>query len=215
MAPGVLDRKAEGEDFMAYNGELNGHPLGMADADVILFPAFFAVAEADGLFAALTDGIAWKQDTIKLYGRVMDQPRLTAWYGDAGRSYTYSGITMSPQPWTPELLQIRQQVETVAGVVFNSVLLNQYRDERDSVSWHSDDEPELGVNPVIASVSFGAARRFQFKHKADPEKRVAVDLTHGSLLLMRGPTQHFWKHQIPKSSRPHGPRINLTFRVVG
>lgn len=203
------------EHLTESNDELTGHPLDMVDADVILYPTFFAEAEADRLFGTLSDSIAWQQETVKLYGRVMDQPRLTAWYGDAGRSYTYSGITMHPQPWTPDLLHIRQRVEAVAGGVFNSVLLNQYRNERDSVSWHSDDEPELGVNPVIASVSFGAARRFQFKHKSVPEQRAAVDLTHGSLLLMRGPTQHFWKHQIPKSSLLHGPRINLTFRVVG
>ena len=197
------------------NGELPGYALDMVDAEVVMFAGFFPVKEADALFTALCETIAWRQNTIKLYGRVMDQPRRTAWYGDAGRSYTYSGISMNPEPWTPELLQIRRRVDSVAGVAFNSVLLNQYRNEWEGVSWHSDDEPELGVNPVIASVSFGAARRFQFKHKTDPNLRAAIDLTHGSLLLMRGPTQHFWKHQIPKSSRPHGPRINLTFRVVG
>jgi alkylated DNA repair dioxygenase AlkB len=199
---------------MISDNDYAGHSLDMADADVVLFPTLFPVAEADRLFTALSANIAWRHDAIKLYGRMVDQPRLTAWYGDAGRSYTYSGITMNPEPWTPELLQVRRRVETVAGIVFNSVLLNLYRNERDSVGWHSDDEPALGGNPVIASVSFGATRRFQFKHKSDPEQRASVDLTHGSLLLMRGPTQHFWKHQIPKSSRPHGPRINLTFRVV-
>ncbi len=192
----------------------DGQALDMADAEVTLFPAFFPAAEADRLFIALRETIAWQQDPITIYGRTLAQPRLTAWYGDTGQSYTYSGITMHPQQWTPELLQIRERIEPVAGVEFNSVLLNLYRHERDSVSWHSDDEPELGINPVIASVSFGATRRFQFKHKTDPQQRAALDLTHGSLLLMRGPTQHFWKHQIPKSSRPHGPRINLTFRVI-
>ena len=188
--------------------------LNLVDADVVLFPAFFAGDEADRFFASLTDSIVWRQDSIRLYGRVMDQPRLTAWYGDAGRSYTYSGLTMHPQPWTADLIQIRQRVEEVAGTSFNSVLLNRYRNERDSMGWHSDDEPELGINPVIASVSFGATRRFHLKHKTDPEQRATLDLTHGSLLLMSGPTQHCWKHQIPKSTRPHGPRINLTFRVV-
>ncbi len=198
----------------AFDTDPNGHDLNLVDGDVVLFPGFFAVEEANRLFSSLTDTVAWQQDTIRLYGRVMNQPRLTAWYGDAGRSYTYSGITMNPQPWTPDLIHIRQRVEEVAGVDFNSVLLNQYRNEKDSVAWHSDDESELGPNPVIASVSFGASRRFQFKHKTDPEQRATVELTHGSLLLMRGPTQHFWKHQIPKSARPHGPRINLTFRIV-
>jgi alkylated DNA repair dioxygenase AlkB len=196
------------------NNEPSGHSLDMVDADVILFPTFFPPADADTLLAALSANIAWQHTPIKLYGREIYQPRLTAWYGDPGRSYTYSGITMHPEPWTPELLQIRHKVESVAGVVFNSVLLNQYRHERDSVAWHSDDETELGTDPVIASVSFGATRRFQFKHKTDPTLRAAVDLTHGSLLLMRGPTQHFWKHQIPKSTRPHASRINLTFRTI-
>jgi len=191
-----------------------GNALDMPDAEVLLFPGFFPAVEADALFAVLTTNIAWRQDKIMMYGREIDQPRLVAWYGDAGKSYTYSGITLTPQPWTPELLQIRQRVEPVAGVAFNSVLLNLYRSERDSVGWHSDDEPELGTNPVIASVSFGAARAFQFKHKTDPQLRAAVDLTHGSLLVMRGTTQHFWKHQIPKSTRPHAPRINLTFRII-
>lgn len=202
------------EDRKLVAGGVSGHPLDMENADVVLFPAFFAVEEADRLFTALSEGVAWQQDTIKLYGRVIDQPRLTAWYGDAGNSYTYSGITMKPQCWTPDLQHIRQRVESLSGVEFNSVLLNQYRNERDSVDWHSDDEPELGVNPVITSVSFGATRRFLFKRKVEPDQRVAVDLTHGSLLLMRGATQHFWKHKIPKSARPHEPRINLTFRII-
>lgn len=191
-----------------------GKLLEMPDAEVILYPGFFAASEADALFQALSTNIAWKQETIKLYGKAIDIPRLTAWYGDAGKTYTYSGLTVSPEPWTADLVQIRQRVEAPAEVAFNSVLLNYYRTERDSVSWHSDDEPELGSNPVIASVSFGAARPFQFKHKTDPELRASVELTHGSLLLMRGSTQHCWKHQIPKSSRSHGPRINLTFRVI-
>ena len=178
------------------------------------FPHFFEAAEADSFLTALTTNIAWQQEPIRIYGRTIHQPRLTAWYGDPGKSYSYSGITLTPQPWTPELLQIRLRVEAVSGCVFNSVLLNMYRNERDSVSWHSDDEPELGQNPIIASVSFGATRRFQFKHKTDSAQRAAVDLTHGSALLMAGTTQHCWKHQIPKTSRVQGPRINLTFRVI-
>lgn len=188
--------------------------LEMPDADVLLYPEFFPSLEADALFADLFTGIAWKQDTIRLYGKTIPQPRLTAWYGEEGKTYTYSGITMTPHPWTASLQQIKQRIEAVAEVSFNSVLLNLYRDGRDSVAWHSDDEPELGLNPVIASVSLGAVRRFQFKHKHDTDLRTGVELTHGSLLLMRGPTQHFWKHQIPKSTRPYGARINLTFRVV-
>ena len=186
----------------------------MTDADVLLCPQFFKAEESARFFTTLTETIAWQHEAIRIYGRLIDQPRLTAWYGDPGKSYTYSGITLTPQAWTPALQEIRQRAEAFAEVTFNSVLLNQYRNERDSVSWHSDDEPELGPNPVIASISFGATRRFHFKHKTDPLQRMAVDLTDGSLLLMRGATQHFWKHQIPKSSRPHTPRINLTFRTV-
>jgi alkylated DNA repair dioxygenase AlkB len=196
------------------NKERQGQRLPMQDADVIWFPSFFEPGEADCFFTALTDNISWKQANIKIYGREMLQPRLIAWYGDAGMSYTYSGTTLHPHPWTAELLDIRRHIEPVGGVVFNSVLLNLYRNERDSVSWHADDEAELGKNPVIASVSFGATRRFQFKHKFDPQQKAEVNLSHGSLLLMRGITQHYWKHQIPKTKQPCGPRINLTFRII-
>jgi alkylated DNA repair dioxygenase AlkB len=186
----------------------------MPDAEVIFYREFFTLAESDALFEELSSQIEWKQERIWFLGGERLLPRLTAWYGDAGKSYTYSNLTLHPLPWTPALLRMKERVESVAGVQFNSVLLNLYRDGRDSVSWHSDDEPELGQNPVIASVSFGAARRFQFKHKRKPELRQTVDLTHGSLLLMRGATQHYWKHQIPKTTRPVDPRINLTFRVI-
>jgi alkylated DNA repair dioxygenase AlkB len=185
----------------------------MPEADVILFKSFFDSARSDACFVELDESAAWKQEKIKLYGRLIDLPRLTAWYGDEGRSYTYSGITVSPQPWTPVLLKIKKEVEAVSGVEFNSVLLNRYRDERDSVAWHSDDEPELGSNPVIGSVTFGEARQFQFKHKTRGLRHNVV-LPHGSYLLMRGATQHHWLHQIPKQSARRGPRINLTFRVI-
>ncbi|MBL8164445.1 MAG: alpha-ketoglutarate-dependent dioxygenase AlkB [Anaerolineae bacterium] len=186
----------------------------MPDADVTFYPQCFALDEADALLQALIARIAWKQDHIQLFGSSVTIPRLTAWYGDPGRVYTYSGITQQPLPWTDDLLLIKARVEQIAGASFNSVLLNYYRDGRDSVSWHSDDEPELGTNPLIASVSFGAARQFQFKHKHDPQQRASIELTHGSLLLMGGATQHFWKHQIPKSKRVTDARINLTFRTI-
>jgi alkylated DNA repair dioxygenase AlkB len=189
-------------------------PLAMPEADVIFCRTFFTEAQADAFFDELSRSISWKQERIKLYGKLIDLPRKTAWYGDEGRSYTYSGITVIPNPWTPVLLEIKKVVEPVSGVTFNSVLLNLYRGERDSVAWHSDDEPELGHNPVIGSVSFGATRRFQFKHKRDKALRQQIDLPHGSYLLMRGPTQHSWLHQVPKETKPRGPRINLTFRVI-
>ncbi len=188
--------------------------LPMPDADVRFWPQFFDAAASDAYLHDLTTTIAWKQEAIKLYGKSVALPRLTAWYGDEGRVYSYSGITVHPLAWTPELLAVKSRVEAVSGVVFNSVLLNLYRSGADSVSWHSDDEPELGTNPIIASVSFGGERSFQFKHRQNPDLRDAVTLTHGSLLLMAGSTQHYWKHQIPKTKKPVEPRINLTFRVI-
>lgn len=188
--------------------------LPMPDAEVLLYPGFFGSEESEALFAILTNDIHWKQEEARFGGKHVPLPRLTAWYGDPGKRYSYSGITVAPEPWTPLLTGIKERVEAAAEYRFNTVLLNFYRNERDSVAWHSDDEPELGTNPVIASVSFGATRTFQFKHKTNPDLRQSVELTTGSLLLMRGPTQHFWKHQIPKTKKAIGPRINLTFRVI-
>jgi alkylated DNA repair dioxygenase AlkB len=188
--------------------------LEMPEADVIFYRIFFTVDQANTFYEELYRNTNWKQEQIKLYGKLIDLPRRTAWYGDEGRSYTYSGITVTPNPWMPVLLEIKKEIEGVSGVIFNSVLLNLYRTERDSVAWHSDDEPELGRNPVIGSVSFGATRSFQFKHKRDKAPRQKIDLPHGGYLLMRGPTQHFWLHRVPKETKPRGPRINLTFRVI-
>ena len=140
------------------------------------------------------------------------QPRLTAWYGDF--DYRYSGITMHATPWTETLQKIKKRIETHSGVIFTGALLNFYRDEKDSMGWHKDDESELGLNPVIGSVSLGAARTFKLKNIKNSELQISLLLTHGSFLLMRGQTQHFWKHAIPKRVKPLGPRINITFRVV-
>jgi alkylated DNA repair dioxygenase AlkB len=193
---------------------MNPEHLPMPDAEVTFYPEFFSADESSSLFQQLVDQIQWKQESARFGGKAVPLPRLTAWYGDEGKSYRYSGITVNPIPWTPLLLTIKERVEAASQVKFNSVLLNFYRGERDSVAWHSDDEAELGKNPVIASVSFGATRKFQFKHKTNTDHRLAVDLTPGSLLLMAGATQHFWKHQIPKTTKPVDPRINLTFRVI-
>ncbi len=192
----------------------NLHLLPMPDAEVYLVNNFFSPTESDALLADLTTNIAWEQKAIQFMGKQVMQPRLIAWYGDEGKSYRYSGLTVHPLPWTATLLDMKARVEAAANVTFNSVLLNLYRDGQDSVGWHSDDEPELGVNPVIASVSLGAARTFQFKHKQNPDLKQSVELTHGCLLLMHGTTQHFWKHQIPKTKKPLAARINLTFRVI-
>jgi alkylated DNA repair dioxygenase AlkB len=190
------------------------HPLGLSNADVVFYPAFFLPAVADDLFRQLLDTTAWRQDVICLFGRDVPLPRLTAWHGDEGTGYTYSGIANEPAPWTPPLLAVKRAIEPACEVAFNSVLLNRYRTGRDSVAWHSDDEPEFGDDPVIGSVSIGDTRTFQFRHKRDKSLTAAVELTHGSLLVMRGPTQHNWVHRVPKTARAVGERINLTFRVV-
>jgi alkylated DNA repair dioxygenase AlkB len=186
----------------------------MPDAEIWFYPDFFSAAESDAFLQDLLANIAWRQEVARFGSRVVAVPRLTAWYGDAGKAYSYSGITHHPLPWTPTLLAIKYRIEEVADVQFNSVLLNLYRHGRDSVSWHSDDEPELGRNPVIGSVSFGTTRQFRFKHRQISTQRTAVDLTHGSFLLMRGTTQHYWQHCIPKTARACGQRTNLTFRVI-
>ena len=188
--------------------------LDVPDGDVVFHSAFVPPADADRLLADLLATSAWRQDAIRLYGGAVPLPRLTAWHGNPGAAYTYSGIPNDPVPWTPALLDVKRLVEPVCGVVFNGVLLNRYRTGRDSVSWHSDDEPEFGDDPVIASVSLGGARTFQLRHKTRPGLRAAVGLTHGSLLVMRGGTQPHWVHRVPKTAKPVAERINLTFRVV-
>jgi alkylated DNA repair dioxygenase AlkB len=185
----------------------------LPDAEIDLFDGFFAPAESDRWFTELFAHSAWGQGHICCYGKLIAEPRLTAWYGDAGASYTYSGVRRDPHPWNSALRVLKGRVEAAAGVCFNSVLLNLYRDGRDSVGWHSDAEKELGRQPVIASLSFGATRCLQLRHKQRP-LHCAIDLTHGSLLLMRGLTQHRWRHRVPKTRQPVGPRINLTFRLI-
>jgi alkylated DNA repair dioxygenase AlkB len=181
------------------------------DGIVRLYEAAIPEAEAGRLFDELMAAISWRREIATLMGRRVPIPRLTAWHGEAG--YVYSGIRMTPMPWNPPLLEIKAVAERCAGQAFNSVLLNLYRDGRDSVSWHADNEPGLGENPVIASVSLGAVRRFQMRHRGATD-RVAFDLPHGSCLVMAGATQHHWLHQVPKTARPVGPRINLTFRTM-
>ena len=188
--------------------------LHIPDADIRLYRNAFGQTEADLLLNELAETIDWQQQKIKFFGKLIDLPRLTAWYGDTGKTYIYSGIRTDPKPWTPLLSKIRRRVEDVCGSTFNSVLLNYYRDGKDSVSWHADDEPELGMAPVIGSVSFGATRAFHFKHRWNNKLGAKIDLTHGSLLLMAGLTQKNWLHQIPKISKFIGPRINLTFRTI-
>jgi alkylated DNA repair dioxygenase AlkB len=175
---------------------------------------WLAPAKAAQVFGALLEEIDWKQRSIRLMGREVLQPRLTAWYGDA--AYPYSGVTLAPVPWTPLLSELRDCLVVAVGESFNSVLCNLYRTGADSMGLHSDDEKELGPRPVIASVSLGTVRRFVLRHKKKKVPPVTVELTHGSLLVMGGTAQAFWKHAVPKDPSTTGPRINLTFRrIVG
>ncbi|MGH6898419.1 MAG: alpha-ketoglutarate-dependent dioxygenase AlkB family protein [Geminicoccaceae bacterium] len=182
------------------------------DGLVDLYEDALAETDADRLFDQLMAATSWRQEIATVMGRRVPIPRLTAWHGEAG--YVYSGIRMTPMPWNPPLLEIKAVAEACAGEPFDSVLLNLYRDGRDSVSWHADNEPGLGRDPVIASISLGAVRRFQMRHRGS-SRRVALDLPSGSCLVMAGATQHHWLHQVPKTARPVGPRINLTFRAMG
>ncbi|WP_299761006.1 alpha-ketoglutarate-dependent dioxygenase AlkB [uncultured Pontibacter sp.] len=188
-------------------------PFNLPDAEVYFSADFIPAPESNLYFDRLMQEVNWQQESIKMFGRNLPMPRLTAWYGD--RSYTYSGLHNKPQLWLPVLQELRQQVEQASGHKYNSVLLNLYRTGQDSMGWHSDNEPELGQQPSIASLNFGGERRFAFKHRTRKDlKPFAFTLTNGSLLLMQGPTQHHWLHQVPKTAKPVPPRINLTFRCV-
>ena len=189
--------------------------LVMPDADVRFMRNFYAPPLSRQTMTVLLNETAWRQEKINLWGRQHWQPRLSAWHGDPSAHYSYSGITLLPQPWTDTLQKIKHDIEAVTGVGFNSVLLNLYRNEHDSMGWHSDDERELGTEPVIASLSLGETRTFKFKHKTRHEQKpLAIDLTDGSLLIMAGATQEFWLHGIGKERRYKGRRINLTFRNI-
>ncbi len=192
----------DNENILPFNGE------------VLFFPNAFSAQESDDLLKYLIEFIEWKHEAIKMFGRQVMQPRLTAWYGDEGKSYTYSGITMQPKPFTQHLLTIKERAECLTGASFNSALLNYYRDGNDSMGWHRDNEKELGINPVIASVSFGGTRKFQLRNYKDKSILRNIMLSHGSLLLMRGEAQHYWEHQLPKTKAVNGKRINITFRTI-
>ena len=187
----------------------------LADAELSFAQHFYLPAIADQLFTQLLTEIDWCQEYIRVWGKLHLQPRLTAWHGDPGAEYSYSGIRLKIHPWTSTLLKIKNEISLSTGQQFNSVLLNQYRDQNDSMGWHSDDEPALGSNPSIASLSLGATRTFKIKHKTKPEqKTLTIDLSHGCLLVMAGSTQHHYQHSIAKQSCILGPRINLTFRQI-
>ncbi|ESU26436.1 hypothetical protein FLJC2902T_29230 [Flavobacterium limnosediminis JC2902] len=186
----------------------------LPDAKIEYYPNFFTENEANALFRQLLTDIQWQQDDITVFGKTYQQPRLTAFFGNEGKPYSYSNITMQPHSWNELLIKIKSKVEVTTGHTFSSVLLNLYRDGRDSNGWHADNEKELGQNPIIASVSFGEKRVFQLKHNTIKDLKQNITLDNGSLLLMKGTTQHYWKHQIPKTAKPINQRINLTFRTV-
>jgi alkylated DNA repair dioxygenase AlkB len=186
----------------------------LPDAEIEYYPNFFDRSRADELFGKLRQEIPWQQDMITVFGKTHPQPRLTALFGNEGKPYGYSNIVMQPHAWNPLLMFIKNEIEEACNENFTTVLLNYYRDGKDSNGWHADNERELGRNPVIASVSFGAERSFHLQHNTIREQKLKINLEHGSLLIMKGATQHSWKHQIPKTAKPVGPRINLTFRII-
>lgn len=188
--------------------------LDLPDSDICYVPLFIASHKADVYFDIFKKTIPWQQDDITLFGKTYPQPRLTALYANNNKSYSYSNIIMHPLPFTKELLEIKHTLETYTKEAFTTCLLNRYRTGNDSNGWHADNEKELGTNPIIASVSLGAPRLFHLKHNTRPNLKRKLLLEHGSLLLMKGKTQHFWKHQLSKTAKPIGERINLTFRII-
>lgn len=188
--------------------------LPLADAEIALDARWLAEADADRLLCALRESIPWEVHRIRLFGREHDSPRLSCWIGDPGTGYRYSGTYFEPHPWPPGLARLRERLDAELGIGFNSVLANLYRDGRDCMGWHSDDEAELGLAPLIASVSLGATRRFVLKHRGEAQCKLEIALPHGSLLVMSGATQRNYRHALPRTAKPVEERINLTFRRI-
>ncbi|MGH8265473.1 MAG: alpha-ketoglutarate-dependent dioxygenase AlkB family protein, partial [Steroidobacteraceae bacterium] len=184
------------------------------DGALRYWPCAFTAEEANELFATLRHSLTWQSEEVVIFGERRRVPRLVAWYGEPEAVYTYSGVKHVPQPFTAELAAIRARIEALSGAQFNSALANLYRNGRDGMGWHADNEAELGRNPVIASVSLGATRRFTLRHRRRKALTQALDLEPGSLLVMEGETQHHWLHALPKTTRLVGERINLTYRDV-
>lgn len=191
----------------------HGKPVHILNGEYIYIPDFYNREKANRFLNAFMTEIKWNQESMNMYGKQVLFPRLTAWYGDNDKPYSFSGITLQPHPWSKELLEIKKDIEPLCQTEFNSVLLNLYRDGNDSISWHTDAEKELGQNPIIASVNFGAERVFQLRHMQTNE-RIDLLLKHGSLLIMMGELQHYWQHQVPKTKKVNSARVNLTFRVI-
>ncbi|XUP27609.1 alpha-ketoglutarate-dependent dioxygenase AlkB [Xanthomonas axonopodis pv. vasculorum] len=188
--------------------------MALPGAQISWWRGWLQPAQADALMQALLAQAHWEVHRIRMFGRMVDSPRLSSWIGDAQASYRYSGTRFSPQPWLEVLQPVRMRLEEETGHRFNSVLINRYRSGSDAMGWHSDDEPELGAQPLIASVSLGATRRFAFKHRHDAALKQTLELGHGDLLVMSGDTQRCYKHALPRTARPVGERINLTFRQI-
>lgn len=184
------------------------------DGEVYYFPDFFSNADSNDLYQKIKNETPWRHEPIKLFGKEIMQPRLTALYGNPEIKYGYSGILMTPEAWSPVFSMIKDKVEEVSEIGFTHVLVNYYRTGQDSMGWHRDNERVLGIDPIIASVSFGAARRFELRPYNGKKPKVSIVLEHGSLLLMKGSTQHFWEHQLPKIKKETSGRINLTFRKI-
>lgn len=229
-----------GEEYSAQRiGETNGYKVIVPNGELIYVEDFFSRKISDrcveyflendavdwrkanwkdlseDLFNSIHfTNILWRQDSIKLYGKVIPLPRLTAWYGDSGKSYTYAGIKSEPNEWNKGLLYLKKAIEDFGNLNFNSVLLNWYRNGDDYLNWHADDEKELGTNPVIGSVNFGETRDFILRRNSDESQKITVPLKHGTLLIMRGEIQRYWQHSVPKRKRVRGSRFNLTFRHI-
>ena len=183
------------------------------DGELLDFGLIWSAEQADALLPALLNGLAWQPDRVVLYGKTIETERQVCWMGDAPYRYRYSGNSKEALPWPDAMHGIKAHVEAVAGASFNSCLANLYPTGQQGVSWHSDAEPELGPTPTIASVSFGAPRRFLMRHRNGAHD-VDLLLRHGSLIVMAGQSQTHWKHQLPKMARVHSPRVNLTFRQM-
>lgn len=189
-------------------------PLNLPDADITYFPNFLETSDASRFLKNFKADIPWQQDDITVFGKTYQQPRLTALFAENQNNYSYSNIVMRPYPFTPALLEVKTKLEKWTEVHFTTCLMNLYRHGKDSNGWHADDEKELGPNPIIASISLGEERFFHLRHKSNKALKHKLLLEHGSLLLMKGETQHFWQHQIPKTIKPIKERINLTFRII-
>ena len=206
----ICNQGAKGSHRILYRCGKNLAPF---DGELYLIKQFYRLPESDQIFTTLETGIAWQEEIIFIFGKWVKVPRLMCWYGDADAYYQYSGVNHQPRPWTEQLQAIRVKLEQECRCDFNSVLANLYRDGKDSMGCHADDEKELGLNPVIASLSLGDERLFKLRHKKRKET-LDIALGHGDLLVMAGTLQHYWVHSVPKTKKVKNPRINLTFRKI-